>query len=64
MGGRNQVYLSQGWTGADGKQMVRITAGVMRTVGSALFAGSLWVCGGGLPSPGSLWSCHMPVSGI
>jgi hypothetical protein len=61
MGGRNPVYLSQGWTGADGKQIVRRTARVMRSVGPALFAGYLWVCGGVLPSSGSLWSCHVPV---
>ena len=28
MGGRNRVYLSQGWTGADGKQIVPRTARV------------------------------------
>ena len=64
MGDRNPTYLSQEWTGADGKQIVRRTVRVMRTVGSALFAGSLWVCGGVLPSPGSLLSCQVPVRGI
>ena len=38
MGDHNRTYLSQGWTGADGKQIVRRTARVMRSVGPALFA--------------------------
>ena len=46
MEGPNRVCLSQGWTGADGKQIVRRTARVMHSVGSALFAvflrGLLW----------------------
>jgi len=64
MGGRNRVYLSQGWTGADGKQIVRRTARVMRSVGPAFFAASLGGCCEVLPSPGSLWSYHVPVRGI
>ena len=64
MGDRNRTYLSQEWTGADGKQIVRRPVRVMRTVGPALFVGSLWVCGGVLSSPGSLSSSHVPVRGI
>jgi hypothetical protein len=64
MGDRNRTYLSQEWTGVDGKQIVRKngSCGVQWWAGS--LAASLGVCGGVLPSPGSLSSCHVPVWGI
>ena len=52
MGDRNRVYLSQGWMGAECKQIVRRTVRVMRSVEPALFAGSLG---------GAVESCHRQV---